>query len=74
MTINFDDIQDVTPAQQFKAVQYAIAQLVLGGQSVSLGGKAVTYSNLADLRALRDDLQAQIARESGHIGYFGFNR
>lgn len=46
-------------------VDAAIEAVLSGGQSYKLGSWSVTRADLAQLRALRDDLAAQAAQEAG---------
>ena len=50
---------DYTPQQRLQEVNKAI----LGGQSYKIGSRSLTRADLALLRAMRDDLEAQIASE-----------
>lgn len=49
-------------------VNLAIANVLVGGQSVRLGSRQVTRADLAELKTLRADLEGQIAADkSGHL-------
>lgn len=49
--------------QMLVEVNKAIQAVLLGGQSYKLGSRSVTRADLALLRAMRDDLEAQINSE-----------
>ena len=65
------------PAERLAKVDEAIAAVLAGGQSYKLGSRSLTRADLAQLRALRDDLAAQAEREDGggllprtYVAYF----
>lgn len=49
--------------QRLAEVNKAIQAVLLGGQSYKLGSRNVTRADLAILRSMRDDLEAQLAAE-----------
>lgn len=51
------------PQQMLTEVNKAIQAVLLGGQSYKLGSRSVTRADLALLRAMRDDLEAQLNSE-----------
>lgn len=51
------------PAERLAQVDAAIEAVLAGGQSYKLGSQSVTRADLSQLRALRDELAAQAARE-----------
>ena len=53
-----------TLAQRLLEVDTAIHAVLLGGQSYKLGTRSVTRADLALLRAMRDDLEAQISADT----------
>ena len=55
---------EYSPQQRLAEVNKAIQAVLLGGQSYKLGSRSVTRADLALLRAMRDDLEAQL--ESGN--------
>ena len=55
---------DYRPEQRLAEVNKAIQAVLLGGQSYKLGSKSVTRADLAVLRQMRDDLEAQINSEA----------
>ena len=54
---------DYTPQQRLQEVNKAIQAVLLGGQSYKIGSRSLTRADLALLRSMRDDLEAQIASE-----------
>lgn len=65
------------PGERLAQVDAAIAAVLAGGQSYKLGSRSLTRADLAQLRALRDDLAAQAEREDGggllprtYVAYF----
>ena len=52
------------PGERLAQVDAAIAAVLAGGQSYMLGSRSLTRADLAQLRALRDDLAAQAAQEN----------
>jgi hypothetical protein len=69
MSIDFDNIQEITKAQQLKAVRLAIASVELGGQAVLQNGKSVTRAALGTLYAREKELEQQVAdEEAGENG------
>lgn len=52
-----------TPQERLEEVNMAIQAVLLGGQSYKIGSRSLTRADLALLRAMRDDLEAQIAEE-----------
>ncbi len=55
---------EYTPQQRLTEVNKAIQAVLLGGQSYKLGSRSVTRADLALLRQMRDDLEAQINSEA----------
>ena len=49
--------------QRLAEVNKAIQAVLLGGQSYKIGTQSVTRADLALLRSMRDDLEAQLAAE-----------
>ena len=47
--------------QRLGEVNKAIQAVLLGGQSYKLGSRSVTRADLALLKSMRDDLEAQLA-------------
>lgn len=62
------DENEYTVQQQLTEVNKAIQAVILGGQSYKIGSRSVTRADLALLKSMRDDLQAQLASEdSPHL-------
>lgn len=57
-------MDEYTLQQRLSEVNKAIHAVLLGGQSYKLGSRSVTRADLALLRSMRDDLEAQL--ESGN--------
>ena len=55
--------ENLTLEEQLARVNTAIAAVLAGGQSYQIGSRSLTRADLAQLRALRDDLTAQAAQE-----------
>ncbi len=52
-----------TPAQMLTEVDKAIRSILVGGQSYKIGSRSLTRADLALLRDMKNDLQAQVAGE-----------
>lgn len=59
-----NDETEYTPQQRLAEVNRAIQAVLLGGQSYKLGSRSVTRADLALLKAMRDDLEAQLTDEN----------
>lgn len=53
-----------TPAEMLAEVNSAIQAILVGGQSYKIGSRSLTRADLALLRQMRNDLQAQVAAET----------
>ena len=63
------DETKMTPAEMLAQVNTAITTVLCGGQSYKIGSRSLTRADLAMLKSMRDDLEAQLAtEESGHLG------
>lgn len=51
-------LENLTLAEQLAQVNAAIAAVLVSGQSYKLGNMSLTRADLAELRALRDQLEA----------------
>lgn len=61
-------MDEYTLEQRLSEVNKAIHAVLLGGQSYKLGSRSVTRADLALLRSMRDDLEAQLASgENSHL-------
>ncbi len=56
--------QDLTTEELLKQVETAITAVMRGGQSYQLGNWSLTRADLSALRAMRRELQDQLASES----------
>ncbi|MBR4544925.1 MAG: peptidylprolyl isomerase [Oscillibacter sp.] len=56
-----NDNSEYTVARRLLEVNKAIEAVLLGGQAVKIGSRTVTRADLKQLRAMRDELEAQIA-------------
>ena len=54
------DNTTATPAELLEQVNKAITTVLVGGQSYRIGSRQLTRADLAQLKAIRDDLEAQI--------------
>lgn len=56
-------VMGYTPAQMLGEVNKAIQSILIGGQSYKIGSRSLTRADLALLRDMQHDLEAQIAAE-----------
>ena len=49
------------PAELLEQVNKAIAAVLVGGQSYKIGSRSLTRADLSMLKAMRDDLESQVA-------------
>lgn len=54
------------PAAMLEQVNAAISAVLMGGQSYKIGSRQLTRADLSMLKAMRDELEAQI--DSGQSG------
>ena len=59
-----------TPQEQLKTVKEAISSILIGGQSYKIGSRSLTRADLAQLRAMKKELEAEVA-SSGNTELFG---
>lgn len=60
--------KSMTPAEMLAQVNTAITTVLCGGQSYKIGSRSLTRADLAMLKSMRDDLEAQLVQEeSGGI-------
>ena len=57
-------VMDYTPSQMLAEVNKAIQAILVGGQSYKIGSRSLTRADLALLRDMQHDLEAQIAAEA----------
>lgn len=59
---------DMTKEEQLKEVNNAIYAVLAGGQSYSIGSRSLTRADLSLLKSMREELEAEIARDdSSHL-------
>lgn len=64
--------QNMSPAALLEQVNTAITAVLSGGQSYKIGSRSLTRADLAMLKSLRDDLEAQLAaKEDAAAGPVG---
>lgn len=57
------DESKMTPAEMLAQVNAAITTVLCGGQSYKIGSRSLTRADLAMLKSMRDDLEAQASQE-----------
>ena len=56
------------PPELLEQVNKAIAAVLVGGQSYKIGSRSLTRADLSMLKAMRDDLEAQVvAGKPSHL-------
>jgi hypothetical protein len=58
------DEERKTPAERLQDVNMAIEKILLGGQSYQIGSRKLTRGDLAILRQMQKELQAEVAAEN----------
>ena len=53
-----------TPAEMLEAVNAAIMNIAIGGQSYRIGTRSLTRADLKQLYAMKNDLMAQMAADN----------
>lgn len=62
------DEKAMTPAQLLTQVNDAITTVLVGGQSYKIGSRSLNRADLAMLKSMRDDLEAQVsAADTGDL-------
>jgi hypothetical protein len=63
MDITEDHMNENTQktAEMLEQVNSAIAAVLAGGQSYKIGSRSLTRADLSQLKAIRDDLEAQLS-------------
>lgn len=56
-----------TPQEQLKVVNDAIFAIMVGGQSYKIGSRQLTRADLAQLRAMKKELEAQAVQEQSDL-------
>lgn len=60
--------KQMKPAELLEQVNKAIAAVLVGGQSYKIGSRSLTRADLSMLKAMRDDLEAQVvAGKPSHL-------
>ncbi len=54
------DAEKMTPAEMLAQVNTAITTVLCGGQSYKIGSRSLTRADLALLRSMRSELEAQL--------------
>jgi len=64
------DAEKMTPAEMLAQVNTAITTVLCGGQSYKIGSRSLTRADLALLRSMRSELEAQMddADSAGLLG------
>lgn len=63
-----DEIENLTTTELLAEVNKAIYAVLVGGQSYKIGSRQLTRADLAMLRTMKNDLEAQIqASESSDL-------
>jgi len=64
------DAEKMTPAEMLAQVNTAITTVLCGGQSYKIGSRSLTRADLALLRSMRSELEAQMddADSGGLLG------
>ena len=57
------EISEMSKTEQLAEVNKAISSVLVGGQSYKIGSRQLTRADLALLREMRKELQAEIAAE-----------
>ena len=52
---------DMTPEMMLEEVNKAIKTVLIGGQSYKIGSRQLTRADLAELRAMRTELESEMA-------------
>ena len=61
------DETNMTPAEMLAQVNTAITKVLCGGQSYKIGSRSLTRADLAMLKSMRDDLEAQLAQRGQRL-------
>lgn len=56
-----------TPQEQLKTVKEAISSILIGGQSYKIGSRSLTRADLAQLRAMKRELEAEAVQERSDL-------
>lgn len=64
------EFESMKPKDLLEQVNTAITTVLVGGQSYKIGSRSLTRADLALLRSMKSDLEAQVAAE-GENGLLG---
>ena len=64
------EFESMKPKDLLEQVNTAITTVLVGGQAYKLGSRSLTRADLALLRSMKSDLEAQVAAE-GENGLLG---
>lgn len=65
-----NELFGTTPKEQLKNVNDAIYSILVGGQSYKIGSRSLTRADLAQLRAMKKELEAEVTAND-NTDYFG---
>ena len=60
-----EEMENMSTENMLSEVKKAIKVILIGGQSYKIGSRELTRADLAQLRALKKDLDAELASEAG---------
>lgn len=66
--IDVNAIQSFSSAELLKLVEYAIAQITVGGQSVMIAGRRFDRASLNELRRMREELTREVQEAESPTG------
>lgn len=55
-----EELENMSTSEMLKEVNNAIRTVLVGGQSYKIGSRELTRANLAQLRAMRTELEAEL--------------
>lgn len=67
-TTQIESLPDYSSGNLLSALNFAIIQIAMRGQSYSLNGRTYSSANLADLKRIRDDVKAEVDAASSTSG------
>lgn len=65
--VYMDDNNKLTAQEMLNEVDKAIYNVLVGGQSYSIGSRSLTRADLRMLKEMKDDLMAQVAEGSSNL-------
>jgi hypothetical protein len=68
MAVDLSTLPSYTDAELLKAVRYAIAQVLVGGQSITLMGRTFTRADLTELQKIAEVLQEKVDQAASATG------